>query len=349
MRNFKFFLLLFTIILWGVALPSQDAGLPAEEPTGLSLFEFFHRQEDSLPLLRLDTDWKMLVRKKMKEEYQPAILSFRHADGSSVEMEVKVRARGNVRKEICYFPPIKIKIRKKQLKELGFKQANDLKLVLPCKEGSRYEESMVREALAYRLYEIVHPIHVKTKIIRLEGLENGEPGRFFHAFLVEDEEELSARLDAKVIEQGVVRSSVLDRDSYLKMCFFQYMIANVDWSVANKHNLELLAVPGFERMVVIPYDFDYAGFVGNYYAVPAPSLPIEDVNERYFLGHKVTEEEAISTARFFLSKKEEIIQQCLAAELLDEKRVAAACRYLTKFFDLLEDEKAVVRTFVNDY
>lgn len=335
-------------MLWGASLPSQDAGLPAEETASISLFEFFHRQKDSLPLLRLDTDWKLLIRKKMKEEYQPATLSFRQEDGSTVEMDVKVRARGNIRKEVCYYPPIKIKSRKKQLKELGFKQVNDLKLVFPCKEGSRFEESLVREALAYRLYEVIHPIHVKTKIVRLEGLENGETKRFFLAFLVEDEEELSARLNAKVIEQGVVRSSVLDRDSYLKMCFFQYMIANVDWSVANKHNLELMAIPDFERMVVIPYDFDYSGFVGNYYAVPAPTLPINDVNERYFLGRSVTEEEAINTAKFFLSKKEEIMQQCAVIGLLEEKEAAAANRYLAKFFDLLEDEKTVVRTFAND-
>ena len=87
-------------------------------------------------------------------------------------------------------------------------------------------------------------------------------GRFLH-FLVEDEEELEARLDAKVLDRGVIRPSTLERDPYVKMCFFQYMIANVDWSVSNKHNIEMVSVPGFDKVLALPYDFDYAGFTGT--------------------------------------------------------------------------------------
>lgn len=334
-------------MLWGTFLPAQNTETDSVETESLSLFDYLRSQEDSLPLLKLDTDWGLLVRDKMKEEYQPGILSLRLKDGTMAALDVKLRARGNIRKEVCFYPPVKIKVKKKQLKALGFSQVNSLKLVLPCKRGSRYEESLVKEALAYRLYEFIHPIHVKSKMARLERLEEGEEEPSFPVLLVEDEEELAARLNAKVIEQGVVRISALERDSYLKMCFFQYMIANVDWSVANKHNVEMLALPGFERILVAPYDFDYAGFVGNYYAVPAPSLPIDDVHQRFFLGHEITEEEALNTAKFFLSKKEEILRQCATFELMDEKAAASLQRFLIKFFDLLEDDKKVIRTFAN--
>lgn len=335
------------LLLWGGWLPSQSMAPTDSVAASLSLFEFFHQQQDSLPILNLNTDWNRLVRKKMKEEYQPAGLMFRQADGSMVKLDVKIRARGNVRKEVCYYPPIKIKVKKKQLTALGFKPINNLKLVLPCKKGSKFDDCVVMEALAYQLYEIIHPIHVKTKLVQLEGWQDDEPKHSFHAFLVEDEEELVARLDARVVDRGVVRAGAFERDAYLKMCFFQYMIANVDWSVANRHNLEVLAVPGFERMIPVPYDFDYAGFTGTYYAVPAPSLPIDDVNQRYFLGYKVTKEEALSTAKFFLSKKEEIVHQCAVFDLMEEKGTASAQRYIGKFFDLLEDEKKVIQTFAN--
>ena len=343
MRN----LVALSFMLWTTLLSSQSLELTDSVAAPLSLFEFFHRQQDSLPILNLDTDWNQLIRKKMKEEYQPAVMSFRQADGSMAKLGVKIRARGNVRKEVCLYPPIKIKVKKKHLEALGFKPINDLKLVLPCKNGSSHENCIVREALAYHLYEIIHPIHVKTKLIRLEAWQDDQPKRSFYAFLVEDEEELTARLGAKVVDRGVVRASAFERDSYLKMCFFQYMIANVDWSVGNRHNLEVLAVPGFERMIPVPYDFDYAGFIGTYYAVPAPSIPIEDVNQRYFLGNKVTEEEALRTAKFFLSKKEEILRECMSFELMEEKDAASAQRYLGKFFDLLENEKKVTQIFAN--
>ena len=112
-------------MLWTTLLSSQSLELTDSVAAPLSLFEFFHRQQDSLPILNLDTDWNQLVRKKMKEEYQPAVMSFRQADGSMAKLGVKIRARGNVRKEVCLYPPIKIKEKKKHLEALGFKPIND--------------------------------------------------------------------------------------------------------------------------------------------------------------------------------------------------------------------------------
>ena len=55
----------------------------------------------------------------------------------------------------------------------------------------------------------------------------------------------------------------MDRELFLKMEFFQYMIANTDWSLSNKHNLELVKVPARDKVIALPYDFDYSGFVGQ--------------------------------------------------------------------------------------
>ena len=116
MRNFHLFLLALSGILWGIALPAQDAGPEAEEGRPLSFFEYIYQREDSLPLLQLDTDWGQLIRKKMDEEYQPGVLKFRQEDGSMARLDVRIRTRGNIRKEVCFFPPLKIKAKKKQLK-----------------------------------------------------------------------------------------------------------------------------------------------------------------------------------------------------------------------------------------
>ena len=59
-------------------------------------------------------------------------------------------------------------------------------------------------------------------------------------------ENLAARLDTKGRQAGSIEVFRFGQDSYLKMCFFQYMIANVDWSVANKHNLEITRRTGFD-------------------------------------------------------------------------------------------------------
>lgn len=348
MRYWTLFLLFVSISALGsLPLASQGSEQATAGEKPLSLFEFFQRQDDSIPLIQLDTDWSQLVRNKMKEEYQPGVLRFRHKDGSMAALDVKVRARGNIRKEVCHYPPIKIKAKKSQLKALGFQPFNDLKMVLPCSNGRLFNDCVVREALIYHLYQIVSPIHFKTKLVNVESLKDDQERSAFPALFVEDEEDFSARLGARVIDTGVIRPSSLDRDAYLKMCFFQYMIANTDWSVPNRHNLETLAVPGFDRLVPVPYDFDYAGFTGTNYAVPYHSLPIENVNQRFFLGYKVTEAEALETAKFFLDRKEELLGRCATFGLLDEREVFSARKYLSTFFDLLENEKKVVRVFAN--
>ncbi|MBD1143052.1 hypothetical protein IDH22_03710 [Pelagibacterales bacterium SAG-MED35] len=46
---------------------------------------------------------------------------------------VSLRARGNFRRAKCYFPPIKMKIKKSQTKNTVFNGNKSLKLVLPCR------------------------------------------------------------------------------------------------------------------------------------------------------------------------------------------------------------------------
>lgn len=341
-RVFLFPVLAF-FILQATFLGAQNSGV-ATEPQ--SFFKFLYGQ-DSLPLLELETNWGALVRNKMKEEYQEGKLRFQHVDGSPAELNIKLRARGNVRKEVCYYPPVRVKIQKKQLTSLGFEPFNDLKMVLSCRSGSRDEDYILREWLIYHLYEAVSPWALRTKLLRIRGVHEGKERVSLYAFLIEYDDELAARLNVKVLERGLVRVSGLERESYLKMCFFQYMIANTDWSVHNRHNLAFIQVAEYEGKgaTVIPYDFDYAGFVSTDYAVPSPNLPIKGVGDRYFMGYKVTEQEARETAKFFLSIKDEIMKRCEDFELLDDKSKKSLTKLLSGFFDILEDEKKVVRTF----
>lgn len=104
-------------------------------------------------------------------------------------------------------------------------------------------------------------------------------------------------------------------------------------------------MPGYKRLIAVPYDFDYAGMVGTTYAVPHASLPIEYVKDRWFRGESVTEEEALATRQFFLDKREAILDRCRSAEFLGERSKKEAYRFIEAFFEELEKEKWVVRTF----
>ncbi len=310
-----------------------------------SLFDFFYQQQGALPILRLEADWGQLVKEKLGEEYLPGVLMVQGLDGKAVEMAVSLRARGNARKQICLFPPVKNEASRKQLCEVWFHPERKLKLVLPCQNGKKHEDRLLREALAYKLYEAIYPIHHRTKIIRLEAWQKGKEKYSFYALLVEEERELAGRVKGKMAKQSQIRTIDLERGAYVKMCFFQYMIANTDWTVPNSHNLQVLQLPGYEKLIPVPYDFDFAGFVDTDYAVPRSTLPIEDVTERLFLGKYVTREEALECAKFYLSGKDRIFQICRDFTLLQDKSNEWAQASLSEFFDLLEDEQLMLKTF----
>ena len=55
--------------------------------------------------------------------------------GTGIEEDtitVRIRVRGNFRKKICYFKPMRLEIRKKQAENTIFEENRKLKLVVPC-------------------------------------------------------------------------------------------------------------------------------------------------------------------------------------------------------------------------
>ena len=78
-------------------------------------------------------------------------------------VQVSLRARGNFRRSKCYFPPIKIKIKKSNGKETLFEGNKSLKLVLPCLLEKEKNDNILQEYLAYKFYENISPYHFKTR------------------------------------------------------------------------------------------------------------------------------------------------------------------------------------------
>jgi hypothetical protein len=124
------------------------------------------------------------------------------------------------------------------------------------------------------------------------------------------------------------------------------MIGNTDWAIPNKHNVEIVSVKAFPRVIAVPYDFDYAGFVGTNYAVPHESLPIEDVRDHHFMGFEVTEDEALETAKFYKPYREPMSKVINSAAYCDDKTKEESIKFIDYFFDVIDNNKKVTRTFV---
>ena len=78
-------------------------------------------------------------------------------------LKLRLRARGNFRRNTCYFPPIKMKIKKDQTEGTVFEGNKTMKLVLPCKLEAENNDNILQEFIAYKIYEMISPFHFKTK------------------------------------------------------------------------------------------------------------------------------------------------------------------------------------------
>ena len=87
------------------------------------------------------------------------------------EIEVNLRARGNFRRNQCYFPPVKMKIKKKQYAGTLFDGNKTMKLVLPCKIESEKNDNVIQEFIAYKIYEKISPFNFKTRMVNIAFTE----------------------------------------------------------------------------------------------------------------------------------------------------------------------------------
>ncbi len=332
------------LILW-LYLPAQDT-LTARLPVK-SLFETLRMRENIT--ITLDTDWSRIIRNKMKEEYQPTQVTIKAGDSTVLDLEAQVATRGVMRKQVCFFPPLRIKFDKKDLADLGFEGHHVVRLVMQCNSGKSGVNLEEKELAAYGIYQLLSPYSFRAcpmqLIILNEGKNRGE--NVFAGFLIEPEQEFAARLDAALLKRETCNIYSLERDLFNWMAVFEYMIGNTDWSVPNLHNLKVFKLKQYTKLVPVPYDFDYSGLVNAHYAVPFENLGISSVRQRKYRGFSCSQAEIDFIAAGFLAKKMEVLSYCQRFPWSDDQTGKEVGDYLKEFFEVLENPKRASFIFGN--
>lgn len=328
---------------------SADSLAAAADSQALSVFRYLHQQEEALPVT-LRIDMRAMYRQKIRiRDHLPAEFSFASADGTEQTWEIKAKARGNVRRQICAFPPLKLKFPKKMLRELGMDaKHNDLKLVTHCKSGDIGSQKVLREYLAYRIYNILTDNSFRAQLIELtyEDTQGKRKTVTEYGMLLEDIDELADRIGGdKCSDCAFTNPARFSLEEYRLFCVFQYLIGNTDFSIKDLHNLKVVEIEPDETYLPIPYDFDYAGLVDASYAVPHESLPIDKVTERYFMGLRFPCELYDSSLQLVQEKRAEIFELVEGLSSLDDRDRADVKHYLEGFFDLIENPGATARAF----
>jgi len=263
---------------WAACAQSAEPAIkpiPSGPSAPHTIFERLTVQENVKMTLALDMT--ALMTQKRSRQYLSGTVTA--ADGKTYE--VQVRASGKFRRMKAANPPLKIKFKKKTLLSEGLDTLNNLKIVMPWFDTPTGEELLIREYLAYKMFEQLSPNHVRGRLVRLT-LQNTKGGtKKMVALLIEDEEETAARLGGKLITRFGIPADSLEPKQAAMSNLFQYFVGNTDWDYAMIRNVRIIETPE-GILLPIPYDFDFSGYVNPPYATPSSESGLKSVRQRYF-------------------------------------------------------------------
>jgi len=293
--------------------------------------------EDEVPMkITLTLDLKKYQKEKMKGEYMPVHFLYEFNDTLVLEKEMRLKARGVFRRSHCSMAPFWLNIRKADVENENLQDVKRFKVVTNCQGSKAYNEYVLKEYLAYKIYNIISPISFRVRLIKMKYVDTGRKNKVTEgwAFLIEPEKMLAERVGAIAVAKDDLSMTLMKSGDMDLAAMFMYMIGNCDYSITGRHNMKILGMPGFgsEGYTPVPYDFDYSGIVDASYAVPSENLGITSVRERYYLG-PCRENEAYLTAIDHIKvHREEILQMVKEFEYLDPKHQESVLSYLEAFF-----------------
>lgn len=270
-------------------------------------------------------------------------------DGEWKQMEIGVRARGNFRRSTCYYPPVKVDLKKGQTKGTLFKGQKKMKLVLPCLQQKDKNDNILKELMVYKFYELISPYHFKTRRLKLKFKDlnkNNSVEETINAFFIEDDKKVAKRHEGKVAER-FIHPLAMHSDIAVRNAMFQYMIGNTDFSVAYQHNGKLLFVG--KKFLPLPYDFDMSGFINPSYAVVNETLDLKNIRQRKYRGFKRDKSEFYDARDYFVDNKAAMfsIMQTFEKDFDSPKEYQEAYAYLQSFFEIIENDDAFEENVIN--
>lgn len=273
--------------------------------------------------------------------------------GSPEVLPITLRPRGITRRkrETCPFPPMWLDFVDKPPASSVFKGQNKLKLVTHCRSPAGFQQYVLSEYAAYRLYNVMTPTSFNVRLANIDYVAtDGRPVTSRIGFLIEDGGEVAKRNQLNEVK-GVqrIRSVQLDPRQAVRLALFQYMIGNLDWAMTAGppgsdccHNARLFNVGNATTgYIPAPYDFDYSGLVDAPYAVPPASLKIASVRIRRYRGYCSHNGEIPVVVAEFNAKRTQLLAVLDDVPGLEPAVQSKARKYLESFFELISTPEGV--------
>ncbi|MEO7923179.1 MAG: hypothetical protein ABIR30_05830 [Chitinophagaceae bacterium] len=304
---------------------------------------------DEAPVeITLTTDIKKLQDKKSVEAYQPAEISLTLPGETAIREQIRMYARGKSRRENCLIPPIMLDFHNAGSPRLY--QLSRLKLVVGCGSSEIDEQLILKEYMIYKIYNLLDDRSFRVRLAHVTYTDSKGKMKPItqYSYLVEDVDDMAARNNCEASKKMSFQIEETDPALMNQVDIFEYMIANIDWSVPANHNIKVIFPKNdmTAKGYTVPYDFDNAGLVNAYYATPNELLGATSVTERIYRGFPRKIELIQNTLAVFEKQKENILALVRNFELLKSKARSEMTDYINSFYKIIGDKNQVQNVFI---
>ena len=288
--------------------------------------------------------FRSLVSNRAKNA-RPATMT---VDG--VTYPITLTPRGITRRtsEVCDFPPLRVEFTKPAPPGSLFDHQKHLKLVTHCKRDANFQQKVLLEYSAYKLYNLMTPFSFRARLANVDYVdETGRPYISRIGYFLEEASEVAKRngmTEAKMPD--TIAGELLDPTASARFAIFEYMISNYDWSmragprgVACCHNSRLLSSGPGKQLVPVPYDFDWSGLVDAPYAGPPEGIDIPDLQHRSYRGYCAHQSQASAVAAQIAPRRAEFLGVFATVPGLQPQEQGKAAAFIQGFFNDLASGK----------
>ena len=325
----------FSRLLLAALMSCATSGLAAD---GSPLFA-----DDAVLPIEFELDFGDLCRNPESGDCAPAagVIRVTGVDGLSHELDVRYRTRGRWRRGTghCAFPALFIEFDEEQTAGTPFAGQRTLPFTSHCQHyRSKYQTWAILEYLAYRYYTLLTPASVRVRLARIRYRDAGARHNYTrYGFFSEHFRDVGRRIGAEWFDADRADIRLTDPLELATLSLFQYMIGHLDWSAAALHNTTAFRRAD-GRIIVVPFDFDYAGLVDAEYAAPPRGLGVRDVRHRLYRGFCRDGIDWDSLFTRFLAVREPVLGLLDDQQGLTARRRSRARHYLEDFYRTIGSE-----------
>lgn len=265
-------------------------------------------KDDKLIEISLRFDLTTYFRTKPQDEYLKAGITFHLSKTDSINREIRLKTRGVFRNQYCRFPPIELNFKKSDFGYSDLNRITKIKLVPQCNTGKDKEDYVLREYLAYKLFNVLTDTSFRVRLLIVNYIDTQKDRKPIkqYGFFIEPVEMLVSRTNCIQIKSTTLNQKSIIPRIMDRLAIFNFMIGNYDWSVPGLHNILVIKPLEYEtqgQLIAVPHDFDWTGLVNASYAIPAEIIGTENVRERLFLGVCRSKEVYNKDLDLFLKKR----------------------------------------------